>query len=436
MMKKILRSLLQFCASLNLTIIVLSVFALLFTLQVAGNKLVSLPAFKSWEWLKALVTVDIYHSGLFLLLLALFSLNLIACCINRIPRTLAFLRESPGEPHEPGLDSLPVVKKFTTTEGAEPVKHIKALLSAQFRTLKTVDRGNNQSWLFAEKGKFSHIGFYFAHVSILSILIGVMISTAGYECTVELRKGELLDPLVARDSTGKDKTFDFAIQCEDFSTSYYEGTSEIMKHQSTLTVLRGGEKITTQLVDFSHPLLYSGISIYQDRFTRKIKYAKIKVVSREGEDRFHEVKRGDHFEIDNTGMVLSVSKIKASATTLQVNTSGGRAAKLLVSSTPVSFPDERLKDYQLSLVGTFEQDATSLLIIKDPGEGVIWYSFLAMVLGFSITFFFFHQKVWARIEEHDGAYTITLAGTANKNLKTVEQFFQTIQNELKGVSTL
>ena len=263
-----------------------------------------------------------------------------------------------------------------------------------------------------------------------------MLSTAGYECSVEMRKGELIDPLVARDSSGKDKRFDFAIQCEDFATSYYEGTSEIMKHQSTLTLLKGGKKITTQLVDFSHPLLYGGMSIYQDRFTRKIKYAKIKVVSQEGEDRFHEVKRGDRFEIDKTGVVVSVSKIKPTATTLQVNTGGGRPAKLLVSTTPVSFPDERLKDYQLSLVETFEQDATSLLIIRDPGEGVIWYSFLAMVLGFSITFFFFHQKVWARVEEHDGAYTITLAGTANKNLKTVEQFLQTIQNELKGVSTL
>jgi cytochrome c biogenesis protein len=437
MMKNKLRSLLQFCASLNLTIIVLSVFALLFTLQVAGNKLVSLPAFKSWEWLKVLVAVDIYHSGLFLFLLVLFSLNLIACCINRIPRTLAFLRESPGEPHDTGIDSLPVVKKFTTADGAESRKHLKALLSSQFRTIKTFDRENNQSWLLAEKGKFSHIGFYFAHVSILAIIIGVMLSTGGYECTVEMRKGELLDPLVARDSSGKDKIFDFSIQCEDFATSYYEGTSEIMKHQSTLTLLKDGRKVTTQLVDFSNPLLYSGFSIYQDRFTRKIKYAKIKVVSRGGEERFHEVKRGDSFEIEQTGMVIRVSRIKSTATSLQLNTSsGGRPAKLLVSTTPVSFPDDRLKDYQLSLVEILEQDATSLLIIKDPGEGVIWYSFLAMVLGFSITFFFFHQKVWARVEDHGGPCTITLGGTANKNLKTVEQFFQTIQNELKGVSTL
>jgi cytochrome c biogenesis protein len=435
-MKKIVRSLLQFCASLNLTIIVLSVFALLFTLQVAGNKLVALPTFKSWEWLKVLVAVDIYHSGLFLFLLVLFSLNLVACCINRIPRTLAFLRKSPGEPHDPDIDCLPVVKKFTTTEGAASRKHVTALLSSQFRTIKTIDRENNQSWLFAEKGKFSHIGFYFAHVSILAIIIGVMLSTRGYECSVEMRKGELLDPLVARDSSGKDKTFDFSIQCEDFATSYYKGTSEIMKHQSTLTLLKDGKKVTTQLVDFSHPLLYSGISIYQDRFTRKIKYAKIKVVSRAGEDQFHVVKRGDRFEIDRTGMVISISKIKSTATSLQVSTSGGRPAKLLVSKTPVSFPDERLKDYQLSLVETFEQDATSLLIINDPGEGVIWYSFLAMVLGFSIAFFFFHQKVWVQVEEHGSARTITLAGTANKNLKTVEQFFQTIQNELKGVSTL
>jgi cytochrome c biogenesis protein len=436
MMKKILRSLLQFCASLNLTIIVLSVFALLFTLQVAGSKLVSLPAFTSWEWLRAIVAVDIYHSGWFVFLLALFSLNLIACCINRIPRTLAFLRDSPEEAPDEGIDSLPVVKKFTAPEGAAVGKQVKNLLSSQFRTVKTVGRGDNRSWLFAEKGKFSHIGFYFAHVSILAIIIGVMISTAGYECTVEMRKGELLDPLVARDSSGKDKTFDFSIQCEDFATAYYEGTSEIMKHQSTLTLLKDGEKIVTQRVDFSHPLLYSGISIYQDRFTRKVKYAKIKVVSGEGDDQFHEVKRGDRFEIDHTGIFISVSKIKDTSISLQVNTSGGRPAKLVVTETPVSFPDEQLKDYRLSLVETFEQDATSLLIINDPGEGVIWYSFLAMVLGFSITFFFFHQKVWVRVEEHGGTCTIILAGTANKNLKTVEQFFQTIQNELKGVTTL
>jgi hypothetical protein len=53
-----------------------------------------------------------------------------------------------------------------------------------------------------------------------------------------------------------------------------------------------------------------------------------------------------------------------------------------------------------------------------------------MVLGFSITFFFFHQKVWAKFEEKGGECTITLAGSANKNLRTIEEIFNSIQSEL------
>jgi cytochrome c biogenesis protein ResB len=261
------------------------------------------------------------------------------------------------------------------------------------------------------------------------MVLGVMLSTRGYEYSFEMRKGQIIDPLVVRDSKGENKTFDFSLLCEGSETIYFPGTSEVMKHQSTLTILRKGEKVKSQLVDFSHPLVYDGIDIYQDRFSRIIKYAKIKVVSEDGEIHVHEAKSGGRFKLGDSKIIITVWKIKSSTNSVQLK-SNLSSARRLVSSTPVSFSDRRLRGYKFSLVEIFKKESTSLKIIRDPGEGVIWFSFLTMVLGFSITFFFFHQKIWAKVEEKEGGCTITLAGSANKNLRAIEEIINNIQSEL------
>ena len=426
-MKKILKYFISFFSSINLTIILLAVLAVFFTAQAANKPLLSL--FKSWTWLSAITKVDIYHSWWFILLLVLFCLNLVACCINRLPKTLAFLKVPTDEPDDRIMNKLPVVKSFTVKEGVDSQERLKMLLSSYFRKIKTVGQRESKLYLFAEKGKYAHLGFYFAHLSILVMVLGVMLSTRGYEHSFEMRKEQIIDPLVVRDRKGERKTFDFSLLCEGSETIYSPGTSEVMKHQSTLTILRKGEKVKSQLVDFSHPLVYGGIDIYQDRFSRIIKYAKIKVVSEDGEVHVHEAKSGGRFKLGDSKIIITVWKIKSSTNSVQLK-SNLSSARRLVSSTPVSFSDRRLRGYKFSLVEIFKKESTSLKIIKDPGEGVIWYSFLIMVLGFSITFFFFHQKVWAKVEEKEGGCTITLAGSANKNLRAIEEIFNNIQSEL------
>jgi len=426
-MKKILKYFISFFSSINLTIVLLAVLAVFFTAQAANKPLLAL--FKSWTWLSAIAKVDIYHSWWFIFLLVLFCLNLVACCINRLPKTLAFIKVPAGEPGDGMMDELPVVKRFTIKEGIASGEKLRTLLSSHFRKIKTVGQGERHLYLFAEKGKYAHLGFYFAHLSILFMVLGVMLSTRGYEYSFEMREGQILDPLVVRDDRGERKVFDFSLLCEDSETIYYQDRSEVMKHQSTLAILRDGEKVKTQLVDFSRPLVYSGIDIYQDRFSRIIRYAKVKVVSKSGEVQVHEVKSGGRFKLSDSGIVITAWKIKSRTNAVQLKSSLS-SSKLSVSNTPVSFFDKRLRDYQFSLVEIFKKESTSLKIIKDPGKGVIWYSFLIMVLGFSITFFFFHQKVWAKVEEKGGECIITLAGSANKNLRAIEEIFNSIQSEL------
>ena len=40
----------------------------------------------------------------------------------------------------------------------------------------------------------------------------------------------------------------------------------------------------------------------------------------------------------------------------------------------------------------------TLLIAKaDPGQGIVWLAFLALILGISITFYFPRRRIWARL---------------------------------------
>jgi cytochrome c biogenesis protein ResB len=51
----------------------------------------------------------------------------------------------------------------------------------------------------------------------------------------------------------------------------------------------------------------------------------------------------------------------------------------------------------LSLELTDFGEYTLLIAKADPGQGIVWLAFLALILGISITFYFPRRRVWARL---------------------------------------
>jgi cytochrome c biogenesis protein len=417
----------NFLASLNLAVFVIFSISLLILIQILSEKIIA--AGKSWKWLEFIASIDFYQSKGFTVLLLLFCVNLFACSVKRLPRAFRVFQASSREFNEGIIASLPIVERFKVKDNGESEETLSSAIATHFRKPICTKKEGGNFTLYAERGRYTHLGFHFAHLSILAIVLGVLLSSTGYEYSFQISKGQLLDPLVIRDSEGKRKSLDFSLLCEDYRTIYYKGTSEVGKHESTLTILNNGEKVKTQMVDFGHPLKYQGIAIYQDRFSRKVKYAKIKVASGDGETEIHEVKSGSKFTLKGIREGLIVTRLRSKTAQLRGSSS---ASRIWVSKNPTGFPEEKWRGYQFSLDEVYYKESTSLKAIRDPGMGVIWYATFCMLAGFGVIFFMPHRQIWLSLEGEEEK-VLTLAGSTTKNLASLEETCANIVKSLGEV---
>ncbi len=427
MMKKILKYFFSFLASMNLAICILSFIALLVILQSTSGKLATI--FKSSNWLVETASTDFYQSKVLLAALIFFCVNLIACTLKRLPLTIHVLKKPAYELDDDLINFFPVIKKFMADDCSRSSEQLLSCLSNFFKRPKFVNKGNEQLKLWAEKGRYTHLGFYLAHLGILVIVIGIIFSLGGYEYSFEIRKDQILNPLIIRDDRGNKKELNFSLLCEDIQTVFEQGTSEIKKRQSTLAIFHDGKKKKTQTVDFGTHLNYQGVSIYQNltQQANKIRFAKIKVIAKAGDNQFYEVNPGSSFTIKGTDTVIIATRWKDNAIWIRARSSPER---IEVSNKPTSFSDSALNDYRFVLEEIVEKEVVGLKAVSDPGREIIWLGFFGMVLGFSICFYLSHQQVFAKIETLEDKCIITLAGTATKEQGPIEVLFEKIQCEL------
>jgi cytochrome c biogenesis protein ResB len=187
-----------------------------------------------------------------------------------------------------------------------------------------------------------------------------------------------------------------------------------------------GEKVKTQDVNLAHPLRYGGISIHQEFLRNKIQYAKLKVISKNGESQFCEVKAGDRFKLGNTNITVLANRFKSDAVQL-INPYSG--TDILVSGNPVGFNDA-LRDWSFCIEGIFYKEATCLRAVKDPGMNLIWAGTFFMLCGFCIMFLIPHQQIWISLQQSNEWYII-VAGSSTKNLDSFEEIFNKIVLSVK-----
>jgi cytochrome c biogenesis protein len=147
------------------------------------------------RWLNAFGLLDIFHSPLFIFVIFLLALNLISCSIERLPKVW---KEAFHTPPPPVRD--PVLKDWTPEEalkrkyilervghsiesggrgkavGFESVREAKmaTLLFFQrhFKGYQLLRDNEDGFQVMLEKGKYSRLGVYVTHLSLLVIMLG------------------------------------------------------------------------------------------------------------------------------------------------------------------------------------------------------------------------------------------------------------------------
>jgi cytochrome c biogenesis protein len=73
------------------------------------------------------------------------------------------------------------------------------------------------------------------------------------------------------------------------------------------------------------------------------------------------------------------------------------------------------KPYTFQLEGVETKYYTGLQVNRDPGVAFVWTGCFLMVVGFFITFFTSHRRIWLHASPEEQGMRIRVAGVASKN---------------------
>ena len=391
---------------------------------------------------------DMYHSWWFSTILLLLVINLVACSIHRLPGVLSqIFRESDSEGLKDSmLKTLPYVERVSISSPSEAKKEeeIRSFLKKWFKNPQRID-SESAITLYSEKGRFSRLGVYITHLSLLIILIGGLLgSLYGFRGFVNILEGETVDRVYLRIRDEEiAKPIDFSVRCDDFQITYYDlqrPDKHVKEYSSALTILENGKEILKKTIKVNHPLHYKGLAFYQASYgaihdiTLGVQWKGQK------EKGLLKASEGGTVPIPNSSFFIRVLKYDH-----QVHNFGEGAQVVLfkpnqqpkvfwlLKNVP-QFDQQRGDEFILTIEEVFEKEYTGLQVTRDPGVWVVWVGCGLMVLGLIVSFFFSHQRVWVRIPKTSNE-EIVLAGSVNKNRVGFEKVFGNLVDGVRSISS-
>ena len=442
----------KFFASVRLTIVLLLTLAatsVIGTLipqnQSPGDYVKAFGAFL-YRLFDVLGLFDLYHSWWFQTLMLMLAVNVLVCSIERLSATWQIIFDRHPKFNISRFRRLQQQEEFSADGPAEKLKtRYQSIISRQFRLLR-IEETENGFAIFAEKNRWTRIGVYIVHLSVICMLVGgVFGSIFGWEGFVNLAPGETAQQIQLR-NRNQMLQLDFAIRCDDFKVSFYpSGAPE--EFRSSLSIVEQGQVVKSQDIIVNDPLHYKGISIFQasygplsprqpdaqvpDEFTlvftskaTGLIYQKkaalgqtVEIPENLGKFKVDEFRNSYNFRGQDLGAAFVGTFYQ----------SDGAAVEVVL---PLQFPSfdkmgpifnkSRKDDVLISVSDVKAKPAeqryfTGLQVSRDPGVWVVYSGFILMIVGCYITFFMSHRQICVDVNATGGKCRIMVAGTANKN---------------------
>jgi cytochrome c biogenesis protein len=423
---------LKLTISLLILLAILSIIGTLIAQNATRSEYIQRYGIGLYEVLNFFNLFDMYHSWWFSAILLLLVINLISCSLHRFPGVWKQISHKPnsGGLEDSMLKALPYVEKVRNSIQSETKaeENIRSYLKKRFGNPRLIE-AEKAITFYSEKGRFSRLGVYITHLSILIILIGGLIGFQfSFKGFVNILEGETVDQIYERGESGEiPRPLSFSVRCDDFNITYYDlkrPEKHVKEYTSHLTILENGKEVLKKTVQVNHPLHYKGLAFYQSSYGTIITLG-IQWRNRKEKATF-EVPVGVTGPVPNSNDFIQVLQYAP-----QVHNLGEGIQVVLfkpnqepqpfwlLKASP-KFDEQRGGPFVLTFEGSKEY--TGLQVTKDPGVWVVWIGCGLMIFGLIVSFFFSHQRVWVRIPRSPEG-EIVLAGSANKNRMGFEKTF-------------
>jgi cytochrome c biogenesis protein len=389
---------------------------------------------------------DMYHSWWFRFLLCMLTINIIICSINRLSSTWKII--FPKKPSF-NINQFRKAKNRQEWPGNGSVDELKEIfeiwLSKRFRMVKT-ETSETGCLLFGEKGRWTRLGVYAVHLSIIFMVMGGLIgSIFGFDGFVNIPEGEATSTIFLSNSKSE-KQLDFEIKCNDFDFSLYDSGMP-KEYRSSLAIIKDNQTVVQKDIIVNDPLRYQGINIFQSSYG-KIPATKLTVTFTEKASGLvyeKEAVMKSPVEMPGNSGTLIVEDFRPSFSFRGVNLSNvflcqltpsdGETEHIIISADFPRFDVMRKGDFVISIANADFKYYTGLQVTKDPGVPLVYTGFLFMIIGCYITFFMFHQKICVEITAADGKITVMIAGISGKNRPGMNAVVRRVSGQLKKLSS-
>lgn len=375
-----------------------------------------------------------YGSWWFLGLLGLLAANLIICSIDRFPRAWQLITRD-------NLDETPqkLAAKSPKKTWPRAAVHLteEACLNAFSKSglnpvTKKLDCG---TIFFAQQGRFSRLGVYLVHLSILVIFIGAIVgSLLGFKGSIMVPELATTDQIFAA-KDHKPIPLGFSVRCNSFSIDFYDNGMP-KEFLSNLSIFEGDREILNQDIEVNKPLTYRGITFYQSSYQPFQDFIVSISDKTSGETK-------DFTLPFQKQQIWPDSKLRFGIVNAKALGQRVVSVKLWLKYDEQSAVLEWIDDGQFELVTddgrsfqivVKQKYATGLQVAKDPGVWIVYLGCALLMLGLYMAFFMSHRRVWLYLPE-DSNGEILLVGSTNKNRLGFERYLIKLQTRLEsGIS--
>ncbi|MCE5335501.1 MAG: cytochrome c biogenesis protein ResB [Desulfobacteraceae bacterium] len=384
---------------------------------------------------------NLYHSGWFRVLLLLLCMNLLACTLDRLPKTVRLLKREDdsftAEKIARFSHSRTFVTEMKVDQAAPMLRFAVEEVFGPIRVLKDSDT----FCAVSEKGRWSRLMVYGVHLSVLVVLAGaIMGSVFGFKGFMNLPEGESADEVILGGGGGHFILLPFKIRCDKFDVSFYD-TGLPKDYRSDLSILEDNREVLKESIRVNDPLTYKGVTFYQASYGNMLKTAELVLTDREsGKTMSMIVPFQQVRNIPGTDDVLRISEYQESfmnfGPALGIVVGKGGPENVAGSWILVNRPDfhgNKVHNYQIRVMGTERVSYTGLQVKKDPGVVLVWVGFSLMIIGIGLTFYSSHKKIWVCVESNGerGGSLVAIAGRASRDVQGFEEKFAELSKHLE-----
>ena len=393
---------------------------------------------KLYMFLSRLGLFDMYNSWWFRFLLAALVVNLIVCSIKRLPGSMLLARR---------LDAKRVKLGWLKKHGFSESFLLNGPLDSHIETLRSALKRMGSpkqavlDWgtlLYSEKGAFSRFGVYVVHFSLLFFIAGGLVGAIfGFSSELKLDEGQAADHLIAKRPAGELINLPFAVRLDKFEVKFYDSGAPSV-YRSDVTVLENGQPVKKASILVNHPLNYRGVTFYQSFYgsTPEAVVVNLKTPKSESAQEVV-VPAGRPVDLpDGLGQAALVELAEnlmgaGPAARILVRPQGGEDYSEWVFKKRPTFMPPPKGNLDFTLVDFKLKYWTGLQVNRDPGVWFIWIGCGLMIVGFFVTFFFSHQRIFIGLEQEGAKTRVTLAGSAHRNKGSFKIKFDRLADDLR-----